>query len=112
MERAALGSCYPVAISVGSSAPPRGTKQWTPQELAAAKLFARAAVENVEAYMELTEADVEEEYRRAGKLHKYEPAKELDKRFARVIKKYPPPPGLVPDIDRYLKLLDSDDDED
>lgn len=74
-------------------------------------MFIRKTIENVEAYMALTEADVEE-YRRAGKLHKYEPAKELDKRFARIIKKYPPPQGLViPNIDRYLSSLDDGDEE-
>ncbi|CAL4952118.1 unnamed protein product [Urochloa decumbens] len=93
-----------------SSAPPRGRKDWTPRERAAAKVFLRAAVEDAEAYMAMTEADVVEEYRRAGKLHKYEPAKEADRRLARVIKKYPPPPGLVPDIDRYHKLLDDEED--
>ncbi|RLN22712.1 hypothetical protein C2845_PM07G38110 [Panicum miliaceum] len=78
----------------------------------AAMVFIRKTIENVETYMALTEADVEEEYRRAGKLHKYEPAKELDKRFARIIKKYPPPQGLfIPNLDRYLSSLDDDDDE-
>jgi hypothetical protein len=64
--------------------------------------------------MALTEEDIREEYRRAGKLDRYDdPANdELGKRIARVIKKYPPPPGVFgDDPDRYLKLLEDDDED-
>jgi hypothetical protein len=38
---------------------------------------------------------------------------ELKKRYARVAKKHPPPAGLVPKMDEYLKLIeDEDEDED
>ena len=34
---------------------------------------------------------------------------ELKKRYARVAKKYPPPAGLVPKMDEYLKLIEDED---
>ena len=52
---------------------------------------------------------MEDEYRRAGKLHKYDPEMELKKRYARVAKKHPPPPGMVPKMDEYLKLIEDED---
>ena len=97
-----------------SSAPPRRRHDWNPREQKAADAFTGAILDCVHAYMALTEEDIREEYRRAGKLDRYDdPANdELGKRIARVIKKYPPPPGVFgDDPDRYLKLLEDDDED-
>ena len=94
-----------------SSAPPRRRQDWNPREQKAADAFTRAILDCVHAYMALTEEEIREEYRRAGKLHRYDPANdELGKRIARVIKMYPPPPGLFGDPVSYLKLLEDDED--
>ena len=71
------------------------------------------AIDDLKVYMDITEEDVEDEYRRAGKLHKYDLEIELKEHYARVAKKYLPPAGLVPEMDEYLKLIeDEDEDED
>jgi len=54
------------------------------------------AIDDLKVYMDITEEDVEDEYRRAGKLHKDDPEMELKKRYTRVTKKHLPPAGLVP----------------
>lgn len=59
-----------------------------------------------------TEEEVEDEYRRAGKLHRYNPDNEWQKRLARVARKYPPPEGLIPEIGDYFKLLEDDEKDD
>jgi hypothetical protein len=73
--------------------------------------FIRAAIDDLKVYMAMTEEDVEEQYRRAGKLHKYEPEKEMEKRFARLIKVHNPHEGFMPNIDYYLSLIQDDDDD-
>ncbi|CAL4952232.1 unnamed protein product [Urochloa decumbens] len=64
------------------------------------------------AYVDMTEEEVEDEYRRAGKLHRYDPDTELEKRIARLARRWPPPDGFMPKIDEYLKILDDDERED
>ncbi|RLM91275.1 hypothetical protein C2845_PM08G04860 [Panicum miliaceum] len=59
----------------------------------------------------MTEEDAEDEYRRAGKLHRYDPEMELKKRYARVAKRHPPPDGFVPKMDEYLKLIEDEDED-
>ncbi|KAG2586886.1 hypothetical protein PVAP13_5NG087062 [Panicum virgatum] len=95
------------------SAPPprRRKKDMTPEEWSAAMAFIEAAVDDLMVYMDMKEEDVEDEYRRAGKLHKYDPEMELKKRYARVAKKHPPPAGLVPKMDEYLKLIEDEDED-
>ncbi|KAL6634584.1 hypothetical protein ACP70R_027255 [Stipagrostis hirtigluma subsp. patula] len=81
-----------------SSAPPeKMAADLTPRErrAAAVRLFMRVAIADAEAYVAMAEDEVEEEYRRAGKLHRYDPDKEWQKRLARVARKYPPPEGLI-----------------
>ncbi|KAF8704939.1 hypothetical protein HU200_031183 [Digitaria exilis] len=85
-------------------------KDMTPEERSAAMAFIWAAIRDLEEYMDMTEEDLEDQYRRAGKLHKYDPEMELKKRYARVAKKQPPPAGLVPKMDEYLKLIEDEDD--
>lgn len=52
----------------GAPPPPRARKKdWTPEERRAAKEFIRALLDDYEVYAAMTEDDVEEEYRRAGK---------------------------------------------
>ncbi|KAL6627227.1 hypothetical protein ACP70R_030953 [Stipagrostis hirtigluma subsp. patula] len=99
---------------VGKKAPPPLERaDLTPEERreAAKREFIRAAIADAEEYMEMTEEEVVEEYRRAGKLHRYDPDNEWQKRFARVARKHPPPDGLVPEMDEYLKLLDEDEED-
>ena len=57
----------------------------------------------------MTEEEVEEEYRRAGKIDKYDPEMELNKCYARVTKKHPPPDGYDPKLEEYLKLIENED---
>ncbi|GJN06384.1 hypothetical protein PR202_ga24110 [Eleusine coracana subsp. coracana] len=68
-----------------------------------------SAISDAEAYIAMTEEEVEDEYRRAGKLHRYNPDNEWQKRLARVARKHPPPEGLIPEIGDYLKLLEEDE---
>ncbi|KAF8663058.1 hypothetical protein HU200_055652 [Digitaria exilis] len=70
--------------------------------------FIWASIRDLEEYMDMTEEDFEDQYRRAGRLHKYDPEK---KRYARVAKKQPPPAGLVPKMDDYLKLIEDEDED-
>jgi hypothetical protein len=86
-------------------------KDWTPEERKAAREFIRAAIEDYNAYDAMSEDDIEEEYRRAGKLHKYDPETELSKRYARVAKKHPPPAGFDElRLKEYFKLIEDEDD--
>lgn len=91
-------------------APTSETRFDAPSEKMAARKFFRAVNQDVEAYLAMSEEDVKEEYRRAGKLHKYEPETELEKRFARLIRVHRPPHDIVPDIERYLSLIDDEED--
>jgi hypothetical protein len=63
--------------------------------------------------MDMTEEDIQEEYRRAGKLHRYDPDKEWQKRYARIARLYRPTKNIAPHLDEYLKYLQEDEaDED
>ena len=55
--------------------------------------------------------DMEEEYRRAGRLHTYDQDKEWKKRLARVAKLYPPPKHIMEEISEYTKYLEEDEDD-
>uniref|UniRef100_A0A0D9UY21 Uncharacterized protein n=1 Tax=Leersia perrieri TaxID=77586 RepID=A0A0D9UY21_9ORYZ len=94
--------------------PRRGSAfdKFTATESAEAQVFIRAAITDAFEYMKMTEKDVVEKYRRAGKLHKYDPDKEWQKRFARVARAHPPPPclmALMPQMKQYLQYLDEED---
>jgi len=75
-------------------------------------LFMWQAIDDAEAYGAMTEEEVQDEYRRAGKLHRYNQDNEWQKRLARVARKWPPPDGLIPEIGDYLKLLEEDEQDD
>ncbi|RLM93351.1 hypothetical protein C2845_PM08G04890 [Panicum miliaceum] len=94
-----------------SDAPEQRKKDWTPEERIAAAEFIRALIEDYNVYAAMTEDDVEEEYRRAGKLDKYDPERELQKRGARVAKEHPPPAGFYPKLEQYFKLGDDEEDQ-
>ncbi|CAL4958905.1 unnamed protein product [Urochloa decumbens] len=81
----------------------------TPGERAAAVRFIRAALEVLKQYNAMEEEEVEEEYRRAGNLHKYDPDTEWQKRYARVARMYPPPDFIVPRLDEFTKILEEDE---
>lgn len=106
-KEAAQGSMEKEAGS--EAAPPRRNKDWTPEERKAANEFLTAAIADYHVYAAMTEEDIEEEYRRAGKLHKYDAETELQKRCARVAKKHPPPAGFFPALEKYFKLFQDDD---
>ncbi|OQU86280.1 hypothetical protein SORBI_3003G064100 [Sorghum bicolor] len=84
-------------------------KDFTPAEWRAAMVFIWAAIDDYREYAAMTEEEVEEEYRRAGKIDKYDPEMELKKRYARVAKKHPPPDGYDPKLEEYLKLIEDED---
>lgn len=100
-----------------SSAPPRGKKRatpeetrcFTPEEDKAILEYTWAVFLDYEVYAAMTEDEVEDEYRRAGKLDKYDPDTELNKRCARVAKKHPPPDGFDPKLEEYFKLIEDED---
>jgi hypothetical protein len=81
----------------------------THQERMAALRFIKAAHEEALRYIAMTEEEVEEEYRRAGKLHVYDPDTEWQKRCARIGRMYPPPKFLAPELDEFTKLLEEDE---
>jgi len=81
----------------------------TYQEKMAALRFIKAAHEDAVRYIDMTEEEVEEEYRRAGKLHVYDPDTEWQKRYARVGRMYPPPKFLAPELEEFTKLLEEDE---
>ncbi|KAL6627215.1 hypothetical protein ACP70R_030941 [Stipagrostis hirtigluma subsp. patula] len=83
----------------------------TPEERAATMRFLQAAFEDTKQYAAMTEEEVEDEYRRAGKLHTYDPDKEWKKRYARVAKAYPPPKLIAPRLEEYFKYLEEDEDD-
>ncbi|KAF8704930.1 hypothetical protein HU200_031174 [Digitaria exilis] len=93
----------------GGARPPR-KKDWTPEEHKAAKEFMKALLDDYDEYAAMSEDEIEDEYRRAGKLHKYDPEMELAKRCARVAKKHPPPPGYYPVLEQDFKLIEDDED--
>lgn len=97
---------------------PAREKKWRPSsaaERAAGQAFLQAAVADALRYTKMTWQDMVEEYRRAGKLHKYDPGKEWQIRYARVARAHPPPASLLallPEIQQYLKFLDDLEEED
>ncbi|CAO2193745.1 unnamed protein product [Urochloa humidicola] len=97
--------------SSGSASAPRGRgrKDMTPKEWNAAMAYAWALLEDYKVYHDMKEEDVEEEYRRAGKLDMYDPETELHKRCARVAKKHPPPAGFDPRLEEYFKLIEDEE---
>ncbi|CAO2185745.1 unnamed protein product [Urochloa humidicola] len=98
--------------SSGSASAPRRRrrKDMTPEEWSAAMAYVRALIEDYRVYDAMREEDVEEEYRKAGKLDKYDPETELQKRCARVAKKHPPPAGFDPRLEEYFKLIEDEED--
>ncbi|CAL4958329.1 unnamed protein product [Urochloa decumbens] len=99
------------APSSGGSAPRRRRrKDMTPEEWSAAMAYIRALMDDYKVYDDMREEDVEEEYRRAGKLDKYDPETELQKRVARVAKKHPPPAGFDDRLEEYFKLIEDEED--
>ncbi|KAF8714355.1 hypothetical protein HU200_027821 [Digitaria exilis] len=76
---------------------------------AAKREFIRAAIADAKAFTDTTVEEIMEEYRRAGKLRRFNPDTEWMKRFARVARKHPPPEGLVPEMADYIKLLEEDE---
>ncbi|KAF8663052.1 hypothetical protein HU200_055644 [Digitaria exilis] len=86
----------------GGARPPR-KKDWTPEEHKAAKEFMKALLDDYDEYAAMSEDEIEDEYRRAGKLHKYDPEME-------VAKKHPPPPGYYPVLEQDFKLIEDDED--
>ena len=60
----------------------------------------------------MTDKEVEDEYRRAGKLHKYDPLTEMEKRHDRLLKQYPYrlPSDYEPRMEELLKLIEDEED--
>ncbi|CAO2205188.1 unnamed protein product [Urochloa humidicola] len=82
----------------------------TPEERAAATRFIMAALEALKQYNTMEEEEIEEEYRRAGNLHKYDPDTEWQKRVARVARAYPPPDFIAAgNVDGFVKILEEDE---
>ncbi|KAF8663053.1 hypothetical protein HU200_055645 [Digitaria exilis] len=88
----------------GTSALRQQKTDWTPEEREAANEFLRVALDEYDVYEAMSEDEIQEEYRRAGKLHKYDPEMELQKRWYRAAKKHPPPPGYFPLLEQDFKL--------
>ncbi|KAL6627216.1 hypothetical protein ACP70R_030942 [Stipagrostis hirtigluma subsp. patula] len=86
-------------------------KKLTPEERAAAMRFLQAGFEDAKQYEAMTDDEVREEYRRAGRLHAYDPDNEWKKRYARVAKAYPPPKLVAPHLEEYSKYLEEDEDD-
>uniref|UniRef100_M8BYB3 Uncharacterized protein n=1 Tax=Aegilops tauschii TaxID=37682 RepID=M8BYB3_AEGTA len=75
--------------------------------------FGKAAHADAKRYIDMEKEDVVEEYRRAGKLHSYDPDNEWKRRFARVAKLYPCPWGkkLAAKIEEFMYYLEEDEDD-
>lgn len=83
---------------------------WTGADHRAAREFRRQAWDEIVRYTAMEDEEVVEEYRRAGMLHKYNPFSEMQKRIARVAKRYPPPDGYYPTIEEdYFRFIDDDE---
>ncbi|KAG0536481.1 hypothetical protein BDA96_03G067500 [Sorghum bicolor] len=68
-----------------NSAPPhpRPKKiEWTPAEREVIQAFYAEAIDEMAKCVSMTEEEQQEEYRRAGKLHKFDPFTEMEKRYA------------------------------
>ncbi|VAH74640.1 unnamed protein product [Triticum turgidum subsp. durum] len=76
------------------------------ERLQATLAFVKAAHADAMLYL-----DMEEEYRRAGRLHTYDQDNEWKKRLARVAKLYPPPKHIMEEISEYTKYLEEDEDD-
>ncbi|KAF7021736.1 hypothetical protein CFC21_034631 [Triticum aestivum] len=73
--------------------------------------FLEAGFEDYKLYRDREDEDEVEEYRRAGKLHTYDPDKEPKKRLARVAKLHPPPEHMAEKIKLYTYYLEEDEDD-
>jgi hypothetical protein len=81
---------------------------------AAQLAFLKAGLEEYQRYNAMEKSKgVVEEYRRAGKLHTYDPDKEKQKRFARVANLYPCPwpEHMVERIKECTKYLEEDEED-
>lgn len=68
------------------------------------------AIKEMSACVSMTEEELREEYRRAGKLHKFDPLTELEKRYARVGKKYQLPDDFIDlELEEHFKLIEDED---
>ena len=75
--------------------------------------FVMAGLEEHRRNDAMEEKDVVEEYRRAGKLHTYDPDKEMDKRYARILKLHPFrwPDHMDAKIEKFMRYLEEDEDD-
>ncbi|KAM3334808.1 hypothetical protein ACQJBY_029309 [Aegilops geniculata] len=75
--------------------------------------FGKAANAEGARYIDMEEEEVVEEYRRAGKLHCYDPDNEWKKRFARVYKLHPCPCSkqMAAEIAEYTFHLEENEDD-
>lgn len=95
-----------------SSAPPQPEPkkiEWTPAERQVIQKFFVEAVKAMCAYVDMTDEELMEEYRLAGKPHKCDPLTEIHKRYARVAKKYRLPEDFDPKLEDHLKLIEDED---
>lgn len=82
----------------------------TAEERTAFINYIRAGIEAAKQYNAMEEEDVEEEYRRAGRLHAYDPDTEWMKRLARVARIHRPPKHVAGgDIDDFIRILEEDE---
>ncbi|KAF7035682.1 hypothetical protein CFC21_046505 [Triticum aestivum] len=73
--------------------------------------FLKAGFEDYKLYRDREDEEEVEEYRRAGKLHTYDPDKEPKKRLARVAKLHPPLEHMAEKIKLYTYYLEEDEDD-
>lgn len=71
--------------------------------------FLMAALEAAKQYNAMEEEEVEEEYRRVGRLHTYDPDTEWKKRVARVARVHPPPKHMAKNMDDFMRILEEDE---
>jgi hypothetical protein len=88
------------------------TKEQKAARQAAQLAFIKAGLEEYQRCNAMGKEGVVEEYRRAGKLHTYDPDKERQKRFARVANLYPCPwpEHMVERIKEYTEYLEEEED--
>ncbi|KAL6627214.1 hypothetical protein ACP70R_030940 [Stipagrostis hirtigluma subsp. patula] len=96
----------------GASGPGVGQKIPVEERIAALE-FVKAALREVERFVDTPDEDIVEEYRRAGRLHTYDPDNEWKKRYARAAKACPPPKFMLinQELDEYLGYLEEDEDD-
>jgi hypothetical protein len=85
-----------IATSLGTVKLPEGV---TPEEIATLRSV-DALHEDALRSMDMTEEDIQEEYRWAGKLHRYDPDKEWQKRYEQTV---PATKCVAPHLYEYLK---------